>query len=149
MNPYQFVRSSRVAVEQKTLSSEDVKNAVIINDIDAILEASVVAGKYEFTKDEKLTKALQSGISEMSRTIETLADGVTEVNRISAVYKGVARRFRVFGSKIALPEKEYTADEIKKSVFGFCSSNGEIVTETKVGANGIPAKYPVIYLQMA
>jgi hypothetical protein len=147
MNPYQFVRSSRFVTEDKVVSADAMKNAAIVDDIDAILASSEVAGKYEFVADEALTKKVRENTTEMARLIDLLADGVTEVNRIAAVYKGRACRWRVYGTdKVALPEKTYTADEIKKAEFGFCKSNGEFVTEMKVGASGVPQRMKVIYL---
>ena len=125
-----------------------IANAKTLTSINDILEASQSIGKYVFVKNDELTEKL-SQCSAMEMTLEQLPNG-TPINRASlSLADGHSLPIRVYGvNNEALPPKVFTADEVAEMSFGFCTSDGQTITQTKA-RNGVVVNVPVIYVNLA
>ena len=142
MNRYKFVATT---LNQPT--KEAVQKAKVLTDIDEILNANASPAPYVFEESKELTEKLRKA-SALEILVDTLNSGAL-VNRAKATYNGKTQRLRTYGNgrENIVPAKVFTADEISKAVFGFCKSDGEIVTEEVFNqSTGEVIKRPVIYL---
>lgn len=144
MNRYKFITAKSVQV-----TNQDLAKAKEITNVDDILKASKCIGEYVFEMDDELTKVF-SGANSISLVEEILPNG-NSINRAVAILtSGAKYRLRVFGSKVLRPAKDFTKEEITKLKFGFCTSDGERVTENKVsGDTGELIRVPVMYVNIA
>lgn len=143
MNPYRFV-SSRPSQP----SSEEIAKAKRLTSISEILEASQSIGKYVFTANDELTERL-SKCPAMEMSIETLPNGAS-INRATLnLGDGHTLPIRVYGTENeVLPPKVFTSDEIADLTFGFCTSDGEMISQKKA-RNGVVVDVPVIYVNLS
>lgn len=147
MGKYRFLSSAAIA--QPT--AKDIAKAETISSLADIVMANRVQGEYQFAEEKGLAP-LFGKILTAEITIETLNNG-SMVNRLIAVTeKAGKQRFRCFGKgrENVINAHALTADEIGKLTFGFCTSDGERLTENRVDATtGEVKKSPVLYANVA
>ena len=140
-------RRARAQISAVTL--QQMTTAKNINSLSAILSANKMIGEFEFTADEKLKEAL-AGCS-----VQTWAEKSETSNKIfnrAKIMTDNGNYFaRVYGVKGAVVDnKTYSAEESAKFSFGFCTSDGERVSDAKVNPNtGEVEKVPIIYVSLA
>lgn len=144
MNRYKFI----VARPTQPTESE-IAAAKTITNVSEMLKINKSIGEYVFIADNELSKVFQAANS-LDLTVETLPNG-NDVNRAVAILSNGAKyRMRVYGTKDLQPAKSFTKDEIGKLTFGFCESDGEKVTESRLnGDTGEIVKVPVFYVKIA
>ena len=145
MQRFRFVGASSM----QTISQSDLAKAKVLSDIDSIINASSRQGEYVFSKSEELEKKLNP--QSVSITIETLKSG-NLVNRcVVTRMDGRKINARTFGKgrEHVEPAKVIEGETLKKLSFGFCMSDGEIVTESGFDASGTLCKRPVIYVNIS
>lgn len=144
MNRYRFINQSSFQP-----SADAIKNAKAVTKIDEILALSKSVGEYEFTESKELTERFRKAISG-SLTLEMLPNG-NKVNRMKIVADNGSYRLRVYGNGRGneMPEREFTADELKALSFGFCKSDNELVTEKRTDSLGNVYEVPVMYVNLA
>lgn len=145
MNRYSFIKSAQTQVTTK-----DIAAAKEVSSIEAILAAAKSIGEFEFSEDKNLSDYFRKNAKSIAVLVETLQNGA-EVNRAKIVTDNGTYRVRCYGAGRGeiVPEAVFTDAEIKKAVFGFCTSDGEKVAETKISPDGEIVKTPVIYLRIA
>ena len=143
MNPYRFV-----SPRQSQPSNEDIAKAKTLTSINDILEASQSMGKFVFAPNEELTEKLRGCVA-MEVTMETLPNGAP-INRATLnTADGHSLPIRVYGTNNeAIPPRIYSADEVADLTFGFCTSDGQTITQTKA-RGGVVVNVPVIYVNLA
>ena len=143
MNPYRFI-----STRPSQPSQEEIAKAKTLTSIDEILAASQSIGKYVFVKNDELTARL-SQCTAMEMTIETLPNGAS-INRATLNLDGShTLPIRIYGTENeVLPPKVFTADEVAELTFGFCTSDGQMITQKKA-RNGVVVDVPVIYANLA
>lgn len=143
MKRYRFVSATTLAP-----TADAIRKATVEDDDLSNLEASEGIAPYVFQKSDKLTEIAHKA-TEIKVIEDTLADGKTPVNRVSAIVNGKTYRWRFYGagSKSTIPAVNLTADEIKKVAVGYCKSGDDFVTEDKFDATtGEVKRNKVIYL---
>lgn len=139
MNRYNFI-----SVKNVTPTAKEIASAKKVENLADILKASRSIGEYTFIPDEELTKIFKKAKA-AEITLETLPNGAN-VNRCKINVDGSNYRLRVYGEKEAIPAQKLTAAQIAKVVFGFCTSDGEKVSENRVdGSTGEILSVPVMY----
>lgn len=142
MNRYNFVRAAKPEVTAASLEA-----AKAVTDVTDILNASALIGEYKFEKSEDLSKVFAE--AEAVRTeIATRGNG-SECNRVRILLpNGKSFLCRAYGTKGAaiLPPHRWEAAEIPNIVAGFCTSDGERVTELRQSPSGELLAVPVIYV---
>ena len=144
MNRYKFIVAKPTQPTEKEIAS-----AKVLTNVAEILAASKSIGEYVFSEDAELCKVFRAANS-VSLTVETLPNG-NDINRAVAILaNGAKYRLRVFGSKELQPAKDFSKDEIAKLSFGFCTSDGEKITENRLNPEtGEIIRVPVIYVNIA
>ena len=139
---YRFISTAQ------RINKVDASAAAEISGITDILNYSKCIGEYTFKTDEELTKTLNKADS--IAIVRKVSNSGIVSYRAEILLNGGKYIARLFGSGrgATYAERNLSADEIKKAVFGFCASDGEIVTDLKT--DGMKAvKVPVIYMQTA
>lgn len=144
MNRYKFIVSTPKQVTEKELAT-----AKELTNVTEILAASKSIGEYVYSEDEELCKVFRNANS-VSLTVETLPNG-NDINRAIAILaNGAKYRLRVFGTKELQPAKDFSKEEIAKLSYGFCTSDGARITESKLNPDtGEVVRVPVIYVKIA
>jgi hypothetical protein len=146
MKRYRFVSATTLAP-----TAEAVRKAVVIDDDLANLELSEGIAPYVFEESAKLTEIGRKA-TEIKVTEDTLQDGQTPINRVSATINGKVYRWRFYGagSKNTIPAMSLSAKEIEKVKVGYCKTGEEFVTEEKFDATtGEVKRAKVIYLTLS
>lgn len=144
MNRYKFIVSTPKQVTEKELAT-----AKELTNVAEILAASKSIGEYVYSEDEELCKVFRNANS-VSLVVETLPNG-NDINRAIAILaNGAKYRLRAFGSKELQPAKDFSKEEIAKLSYGFCTSDGARITESKLNPDtGEVVRVPVIYVKIA
>lgn len=139
---YRFINTAR------RVNEIDTNAAAVITGAKNILSYSRCIGEYVFTKDEELTNELNKAKSiEIVRKVSSSGIVSYRAEIVTDNGKYIARLYGA-GKGATYAERSLTADEIKKAVFGLCTSDGEVVTELKTDGQKA-VKVPVIYLNTA
>ena len=142
MNRYQFAK-----VTATTFTDKEIRSARTLTNTAEILNVSKSIGEYVFTANEELNKYFRA-FKDMEIVLETLPNG-SDVNRVKAKKGNDDYRLRLYGAKNAiLAPRDLSDSEIASADFGYCTSGGEIVTESKV-VNGELVNVPRIYIKLA
>ena len=137
---YRFISRKQIAMP----TFEQISNAEIITNLDEQIEAAKGIAPFEFEKNEELTNVLRK-FGDLFITVEKLPNG-SLVNR-GKFANGV--EVRGWGVKDAtIPEQTIKSDDVNKLTFGYCRSNGELITKP-VTQNGVPKLAPVFYVELA
>lgn len=145
MNRYNFVRVAKPAV-----TADSLEAAKSVTNVADILDASALIGEYKFEESEDLSKVFAEAEA-VSTEIATRGNG-SECNRIRVTLPtGKSYLCRAYGTKGAaiLPPHRWTVEEIADIVAGFCSSDGERITELRQSPTGELLSVPVIYVKIA
>lgn len=142
MNRYRFVNTFAAVTAEKIAAKKVVTN------IDELLALTKNVGKYVFEASKELTdKMRQATAGEMK--IDVLPDGKTKVNRMIIETPFGNFRLRVTSTdKQDFPARAWTADELKALEYGFCKSDGELVTETVSDSAGNVYEVPIKYVSI-
>ena len=127
-----------------------VKSAVVVDDLDAIVNAQTAIGEYIFEAVDALTKRFRDA-AKVDITVAETANGVL-LNRATVTEKSGKRvLMRCYGTKgKEFPACSLKAAEIKKIEVGFCESDGEKVKDTQFNpATGEVREVPILYLNLA
>lgn len=144
MNIYRYVSAAKSA-QQPTAA--EINGAKEVTNLDAILTASRLIGEYTYAKDDDLTKAFIN-----AKVIEVIEKDINgkSVNRVKVYTENGNYLCRLYGAKDYLvPAHTLDDAERKKVNFGFCTSDGERVTETRQQADGTIIKVPVMYAKLS
>ena len=146
MNYLRFVSNKN---QQPT--QEKIVAATTISDFAQIIEASKAIAEYIFEESEDANKLFRSSSSVKMERVPVGKTG-NEKNRIICETSKGRFFLRVYGIAKGVLEKpkEYTKEEIKKLRFGFCTSDGEKVTEQRYNPKtGEVQNIPVLYCSIA
>ena len=144
---YSFARIKRVEA-----NASDFNNARILSveeSASANLSKELV---FVTDKNDATAKAIANlfaGAKSAKRTIEVLPNG-NKTNKVKVTLADDRiMNCRVYGAnKTALPERTFTADEVKSLTFSYCTQQGEVKTSPCYDANGMPARSIDYYVLM-
>lgn len=142
MGHYRFV-----SLRNAGPTEEAINKAKTLESLSDILEVSKCFGEYLFTEDAELTDLFRKA---KSIAIERkVSDSGVKSYRAAVVTESGKYLCRLYGNGKGADyvERTLSADEIKKVTFGFCTTDGEKVTETRSNADGV-VKVPVIYMNV-
>lgn len=142
MKKYRFL--SNAAMQPTT---EAVKQAKKVTNVDDILNLSANVGAYEFVADDAITKRFRAAKS-LEISVETLSSGAL-VNRAKLTEKdGKTFNLRCYGVKDNLQPAGVV--DASKFAYGFCMSDGEKVSTQKYNpSTGEVFDVPVLYVNLA
>ena len=128
-----YFRITPSAINRTT--AERVSNAEVISNFDDLLKLNARQGKYVFVPMAEWTKRIHEIATSAKLRIIMLKSGVM-ANEL--VVEPLHLPFRVYGTeKQVLPERVYSAEEIKNLEFGKCVSDGKDVLEfDRIDASG-------------
>ena len=121
---YRFVSAASI---QPT--AEKITNAEVVTDFDKLVKLNARQGKYAFEPIKEWTDRIHALATSAELRIIMLKSGIM-TNEL--VVEPLHLPFRVYGTeKQVLPERKYSADEIRRLEFGKCTSDGEDVFENE------------------
>lgn len=130
MNFYSYVRTNRTA------TAKDIATAKVTDNRSVIVAATLAQDKYEFVDDNTELRKAFGDIKGVNITLETLPNG-NLCNRavILLANDKKTKPLRCYGKKDSpMESRALTADELKKVVFGYCTSGGETLTDAILDA---------------
>ena len=117
------------------LTADKIANAEVVTSFDELVRINSRQGKYVFVPMKDWTEKIHQVATSARLRILMLKSGVM-ANEF--VIEPLHLPFRVFGTeKQVLPEREFSAEEIRKLEFGKCTSDGNDVFEVdRIDASG-------------
>lgn len=143
MGHYRFINLSK----SNQPTAEQINNAATLTNVADMLKVSKAIGEYVFEESKDLEDAFRKA-SAISIERKISDNGIKSYRAVITTDSGkFFTRLYGAGRGADYVERDLSADEIKKAVFGFCKSDGETITETRQGDEGI-VKCPVFYLKL-
>ena len=145
MKSYRFLTSAQ---RTPVFDAKTLNDAKTLTGLNEILEASKCIGTYEFAKDDELTDFMRKATAMQVVRHISEKSGIKSY-RVEVSVNGSKYLGRLYGNGKGneYPETIYKPEEIKKAVWGYCTSDGERVTEQKTRGLSV-VNVPVFYLKV-